>query len=139
MNSRRRTRPLSVIGAPSSAGAYGPGQERAPDALRAHGLIDKLRTSVLDVVDRGNGTTITWRADEKHPEAANADLVAAAARALADSVAAAITRGHDVLVLGGDCTLELGTVAGAVQAGPDDRSRSSTSTPTPTSTHPADR
>jgi arginase len=30
--------PLVIIGAPSSAGAYSPGQEKAPDALRASGL-----------------------------------------------------------------------------------------------------
>jgi arginase len=121
MTDRLRPRPLSVIGAPSSAGAYGPGQERAPDALRTHGLIDSLRASGVEVVDRGNGTTITWRTDEEHPEAANAGLVASAARTVADSVADAFTEGHDVLVLGGDCTLELGTVAGAISADPDDR------------------
>ena len=31
-------RRLHVIGAPTSAGAYAPGQERGPEALRAAGL-----------------------------------------------------------------------------------------------------
>ncbi len=31
-----------VIGVPSSAGAHHAGQERAPDALRAAGLLDRL-------------------------------------------------------------------------------------------------
>jgi len=36
---------------------------------------------------------------------------------LADTVAAAFADGHDILVLGGDCTIELGTVAGAIRDG----------------------
>ena len=115
MNDQGRVRPLSIIGAPSSAGAYGPGQERAPDTFRAHGLIEQLRASGLQVVDRGNGTSTNWRSDEDHPEAANVDLVAAVARELANSVATAFDDGHDILVLGGDCTVELGTVAGALR------------------------
>lgn len=39
---RGRQRPLTVVGAATSAGAYGPGQERAPEYLRAHGLVDAL-------------------------------------------------------------------------------------------------
>lgn len=42
---------LSVIGAPTSAGAFGPGQERAPAAFRTHGLLDALQARGLDVVD----------------------------------------------------------------------------------------
>jgi arginase len=107
---------LSVIGAPSSAGAYGPGQEHAPAAFRRHGLISELRASGIEVVDRSDGTLTGWRRDEDSP-AANADLVAAVANELAESVAAAFTAEHDVLVLGGDCTVELGTVAGALRDG----------------------
>jgi len=108
---------LAVIGAPSSAGAYGPGQEHAPAAFRRHGLISELRASGLDIVDRGDGTLTGWRRDEASPAAANAELVAAVARELADGVATAFTAGHDVLVLGGDCTVELGTVVGALRDG----------------------
>jgi arginase len=36
-------RPIAVIGAPTSAGAFAPGPEEAPAALRAAGLCDKLR------------------------------------------------------------------------------------------------
>jgi arginase len=115
MTAQPRARPLSVIGAPSSAGAYGPGQELAPAVFRKHGLIRDLRASGLEVVDRGDGTLTDWRRDHANP--ANAGLVAGVARELADSVATAFTAGHDVLVLGGDCTVELGTVAGAVRDG----------------------
>jgi arginase len=108
---------LSVIGAPSSAGAFGPGQERAPAAFRAHGLLGALRARGLDVVDRGDGRRAEWRTDDRSPEARNVNMVAAVARELAETVAAAFADGHDVLVLGGDCTIELGTVAGAIRDG----------------------
>lgn len=110
-------RPLSVIGAPSSAGAYGPGQERAPAVFRAHGLLDRLAAAGREVVDWGDGRQVRWRPDETRPEAANAGSAANVASELADNVAAAIARGHDVLVLGGDCTVELGTVIGAQRDG----------------------
>jgi arginase len=58
-----------------------------------------------------------WRTDERSPEARNVNTVAAVASELADTVAAAFADGHDILVLGGDCTIELGTVAGAIRDG----------------------
>ena len=36
------TRTLCLVGAPSSAGAYAPGQEKAPAAFRRHGLVAAL-------------------------------------------------------------------------------------------------
>lgn len=111
-------RTLSLIGAPSSAGAYGPGQEHAPAAFRDHGLLDALRAGEVDLVDRGDTTLRRWRRDERHPEAANAELVLATVREVADAVASALADDHNVLVLGGDCTVELGTVAGALRHSP---------------------
>lgn len=43
----------------------------------------------------------------------NADAASGVARAVADRVAESLAAGAAVLVLGGDCTVELGTVAGA--------------------------
>lgn len=111
MNPDRQTRTLSVIGAPSSAGAYGPGQERTPTVFRQHGLVTELRARGVHVIDRGDGRTTHWRLDEN----SNVDLVTAVTRELAGTVAAAFGDGHNALVLGGDCTVELGTVAGALR------------------------
>ncbi len=105
--------PLAIIGAPSSAGAYAAGQERAPQALRAAGLIEKLRGHGLGVEDRGDVPGFRWRADAENPRAMNVDAVARVARATAVHVAAAMSKGARPLVLGGDCTVEIGTVAGA--------------------------
>jgi arginase len=111
------SRSLSIIGAPTSAGAYGPGPGRTPGVFREHGLVTALRNSGLDVVDRGDGRTAPYQPDDDNPTARNADTVIAVATELADSVAVALGDDHDVLVLGGDCTVELGTVAGSVGDG----------------------
>ena len=117
MMNRPPNRALSVIGAPSSAGAYGPGQEHAPAVFRRHGLITSLKARGLDVVDRGDGAVAHWRADEANPTAGNVELVTDVVLELAESVASALADDHNVLVLGGDCTVELGTVAGAIRSG----------------------
>jgi arginase len=105
---------LAVIGAPSSAGAYAPGQEKAPQALRAAGLLSLLSARGIPVDDHGDVPAFRWRIDRAHPRAMNAGSAAAVARAVAERVAAALEHETAVLVLGGDCTVELGTVAGAL-------------------------
>ena len=106
---------LVIIGAPSSAGAYAPGQEKAPAALRAAGLLELLSAGGIRVDDRGDIAGFRWRTDKAHPRAMNANAAATVARATADRVASALADDAAVLVLGGDCTVELGTVAGALQ------------------------
>jgi arginase len=106
--------PLAIIGVPSSAGAYAPGQEKAPGALRAAGLLESLREAGVTAEDRGDVRGFRWRADRANPRAMNVDAVARIAKATANRVAAALAEGMAVLVLGGDCTVELGTVAGAL-------------------------
>ena len=108
---------LSVMGAPSRVGAYGPGQENTPAAFREHDLLGALSRSGREVIDRGDGPIVAWQQDEEHPAAANASLVGGVARVLADSVAKSLSEGHDVLILGGDCSIELGTVSGALRDG----------------------
>lgn len=112
---------LAVIGAPTSAGAFAPGQEDAPDALRAAGLLDALNAAGRDVVDRGSIPRFRWRVDHDDPRAMNAAAVVAGVQAVAERVAEAIGAGEQPLVLGGDCTVGVGTVAGAVAAGADPR------------------
>jgi hypothetical protein len=48
------THTLGLIGVPSSAGAHWPGQEQSPAALRAAGLIARLRAGGISVVDHGD-------------------------------------------------------------------------------------
>lgn len=110
-------RSLSVIGAPSSAGAYAPGQETAPAAFRRHGLLAALEGTGLQVTDRGDGELFRWRPDPTRPDAMNLEAVVRAAQAARRQVAEALDADHRVLVLGGDCTVELGVVAAAAMDG----------------------
>lgn len=108
---------LTVIGAASSAGAYGPGQERAPATFRGYGLVEALREAGLAVEDAGDVASRVFVDDPEHPGAHNVEAVAEVCRAVADAVASGLAAGGRVLVLGGDCTVELGTVAGATRDG----------------------
>ena len=109
---------VTIVGAPTSAGAYAPGQEEGPRALRDAGLLERLGAAGLDVSDAGDVEAFRWRPDPVEPRAANAGEVVARARELAGRVAAA-AREDRVLVLGGDCTTGVGTVAGLIARGAD--------------------
>ena len=105
---------LYLIGVPASAGAYAPGQEKAPDALRRSGLINFLEQRNLSVVDKGNVPGLRWQADPVNPRAMNAGKVRDVARALSEKVTECLDETDHILVLGGDCTIELGCVAGCL-------------------------
>jgi arginase len=105
-------RMLEMIGVPSSMGAFAPGQEKAPAALRAAGLMERLAASGLDVADSGESERRRWFPDRDHPRAQHVEAVAEVAAETSARVRAAVTRGRVPVVLGGDCTVGLGTVAG---------------------------
>jgi arginase len=106
---------LVIIGAPSSAGAYAPGQEKTPSALRAAGLPGLLAARGITVDDHGDVSGVRWRADKGNPRAMNVHAASMVAKATAERVASALAADAAVLVMGGDCTVELGTVAGALR------------------------
>ncbi|HYD54484.1 MAG TPA: arginase family protein [Gemmatimonadaceae bacterium] len=110
-------RRIALIGAPTSAGAYAPGQERAPAAFRAHGIVDAIRRAGWELRDTGDVERFRWRPDPSRPTAMNLDAVVRIAAEVSARVAAALGGGERALVLGGDCTVELGTVAGALEDG----------------------
>ena len=100
---------LDLIGVPSSAGAFAPGQEKAPAALRGAGLIELLRDGGVAVEDHGDSAVRRFRPDRERRLAQNLPHVVEVVRETASRVRSADGR---VLVLGGDCTVGLGTVAG---------------------------
>ena len=101
---------IAIIGAPTSLGAFAPGQEQAPRALREAGV-------AAGFDDFGDIPLRRWRPDREHRRAQNAAGVADAAREVAERVEAAFRAGRTPVVLGGDCTVGVGTVAGAQAAG----------------------
>ena len=101
-----------MLGAPFDSSGAGRGEERAPDALRAAGL-----PAVFGAADAGN-VAPPLRDPERDPETgviACADL-RRSSRDLRQAVAATVRRGERPLVLGGDCSVLLGAVAGARDA-----------------------
>src|ERR1700694_4159868 len=110
---------VTVIGAPSSAGAHHAGQERAPAALRAAGFVDRLRAARIDVVDLGDVVEAAFALDDPTSTARSLSGVVDAARAVAAAVADVLADDCVPIVLGGDCTLTLGVVAGVQRALPD--------------------
>jgi arginase len=115
------TRALALIGAPTSAGAFAPGQEDGAAALREAGLAEALSARGREMRDRGDTTRFRWRVDHHEPRAMNAEAVVRGVREVAARVEEAVRAGELALVLGGDCTVGVGTVAGAVGAGAEPR------------------
>jgi arginase len=102
---------IAVVGVPTSAGAHAPGQERAPEAFRLAGVIDLLAERGFDVDDYGDLPKVRWTPDPASPRAQHAEVVARVASSVADVVDVGAASADAVLVLGGDCTIEVGVVA----------------------------
>jgi arginase len=103
---------VSVLGVPTSAGSHNPGQEKAPAAWRAAGLIGELQAAGLDVEDRGDLEATPYRPVEPDGGLRDTDRVAEVIRRVASEVAAIRAAGRLPLVLGGDCTITLGALDG---------------------------
>jgi arginase len=110
---------LGLIGVPSSAGAHGPGQEKAPAALRSAGLLGALREAGLEVEDLGDLPLVRFVPDRASRKRQSQPRVIRVAQEVANRVAGAAERGLVPLVLGGDCTITIGVVAGLVRHQPD--------------------
>jgi arginase len=108
---------VSVIGAPSSAGAYAVGQEDAPAALRDAGLLRRLSDAGVEVRDEGDLPLVRWRPDREQPRVQNLAAVVETVGRVQAAVAGAAGRNDLALVLGGDCTVGIGAVAAIVAAG----------------------
>jgi arginase len=111
------SRPLGVVGVPTSAGAFAPGQEQAPQALREAGLLEALRRSGVGVRDHGDREVWRWRPDRENRRAQNVSRIVEIVQDTARRVGDSISEGEVTLVLGGDCTVGIGTVAAHVSAG----------------------
>jgi arginase len=111
-------RRVVLIGVASSAGTHHAGQEHAPAALRAAGLGERLGVAGVTVEDRGDLLHEVFTVDAIDSTARNLAAVVRVARAVADAVAGVLAEGALPLILGGDCTLTLGVVAGAQRHDP---------------------
>ena len=119
MADARRRNDWVLIGVPTSAGAHHAGQDRAPAALRAAGIIERLQAAGVPISDAGDLPGSVFTVDHDHPQAPNLAAVVSVARAVADAVETQVAAGRRPLVVGGDCTITLGVIAGFQRVHPD--------------------
>ena len=105
-------RALSLLGVPTTAGSHHAGQERAPAALRAAGLVERLRAAGADVEDRGDLTVRRHRPTPPVDGVRDLDRVVGVVGEVEAAVGEIAGGGRLPVVLGGDCTVTLGVVAG---------------------------
>ncbi len=111
-------RRIAVIGVPTSAGSHHAGQDRAPAALREAGFACRLREAGMDVADLGDVPGAVFTPDAAGATARSLASVVQVAGAVADAVAAALAGQRLPVVLGGDCTITLGVLAGLQRQDP---------------------
>src|ERR1700684_2740429 len=89
------------------------GHEGAPTALRATGLAERLKAIRYAVADLGDDPVQLYKPDEESPRARNLTRVLASLESLKPRVEQAVKSSALPLILAGDCTVALATVAGA--------------------------
>jgi arginase len=102
---------VALIGVPSSAGARQAGQEKAPGRLREAGLVQRLVSRGIDVVDLGDLPEVTFRPDPENPKNQNVTLVLNVLDGVAHLVDRAIKQRAWPLVIGGDCSISIGVIS----------------------------
>ena len=110
---------IGIVGVPSSAGARKTGQEHAPRAYRNANLIECLHSAGLLVTDFGDLTETLFRPDEQHPKSQNLQLVIEVAERVANQMEVVVRDNALPIVLGGDCTITLGVLAGLIPRMPN--------------------
>jgi arginase len=109
----RQPTKIALIGAPSSAAAFSPGTEKAPAALRAAGLVERLQNAGFEVTDYGDCAPRHFADDDEHRRARNLTEIVAGLNDLKPRTEIAVKSGALVLVLGGECVQVIGLLTGA--------------------------
>ena len=110
---------LALMGVPSSAGARRTGQELTPQWLRDAGLLDRFRSAGIEAIDLGDLPKVSYRPDALNPKQQNLPAVVDMLKLVEQSVDNAAANHTWPLVIGGDCTITLGVIAGLVKRFPN--------------------
>lgn len=104
---------IAIIGAPMDLGAGRRGVDMGPSALRLAGLNEKIAALGYEVEDLGNVVVDQPETSPVgHPSARYLPQIAHTCMRLAEMVESAAGRGRVPLVLGGDHSVAIGTIAG---------------------------
>lgn len=107
------TKKLSIIGMPMDLGQMRRGVDMGPSAIRYAGINERLKPLFDEIHDLGD--IPVGRPEvviDKESNLRNLDLVAEKSALLAEKVDAAVQSGSFPLVLGGDHSIAIGTLAG---------------------------
>ncbi|MGG1118517.1 Arginase [Bacillus licheniformis] len=108
---------ISMIGVPMDLGQLRRGVDMGPSAIRCAGVNERLESLCQDIEDLGD-MTIGQREDEKEggepasEELRNLKAITKASAKLAETVDNTVASGAFPLVLGGDHSIAIGTLAG---------------------------
>lgn len=105
---------LSIIGVPMDLGQTRRGVDMGPSAIRYAGVIERIENIGYSVEDKGNiGIALAERVhSDENTNLKNLKAVADASERLAQTVSDVITNKRFPLVLGGDHSIAIGTLAG---------------------------
>lgn len=106
---------IEIIGAPTAFGQRKLGVNFGPDALRYAGLIERIEDIGHEVIDKGNVQSPVldmkkYKSEQKGLR--NLEEVIAFSNNLYESVNETVEKGHFPLILGGDHSLSIGSIAG---------------------------
>ncbi len=113
-------RTVEIVGVPMDLGGNRRGVDMGPSAIRYADLEGRLRRMGLAVRDHGNLRVPDPGEERAHPPEPRAHFhqeIVAVAEELAKRAAAIVERGGFPLVLGGDHSVAMGTLAGLARAG----------------------
>jgi arginase len=109
---------LALVGAPTSAGAAGVGVERAPAALRAARIVERLQEVGYQVTDAGDLPEQIFQPDAENPRARNLKGILAELDVLKPRIEQMAKAHAFPVVLGGDATIVLALAAGLRRQAP---------------------
>ncbi|XP_062325207.1 arginase-2, mitochondrial [Osmerus eperlanus] len=118
-NCQSRAQSVAVVGAPFSKGQKRRGVEHGPKAIRDAGLIERLSNLDYPVHDFGDLSFQNLENDEPFMHVPFPRTVGRANKLLSSAVSSAVAGGHTCVMLGGDHSLAIGSVAGHAQQRPD--------------------
>ena len=104
---------ISIIGAPVWLGQKRYGVNLAPDTIRSAGIISKLESAGYDVADEGNITVTDADHAKSVSNIRNIKPITRAAEKLANAVSLTLRNQRFPLVIGGDHSIAIGSIAGA--------------------------
>ncbi|CAM4294206.1 arginase [Bacillus manliponensis] len=106
---------ISIIGVPMDLGQMRRGVDMGPSAMRYAGLIERIKEIGYDVEDIGDICIEREEEKEANTKLRNLTQVAKVCEELATKVDNIIEKDHFPLVLGGDHSIAIGTLAGVAK------------------------